>query len=85
MWKEQPSSNCFVSSQCWYLCGSSKDFFLTVGSCVEETRLLFLLLVLVWQQQDFSSYYWFLCDNNNVSFDYFHAWAVGLVRCWVGL
>ena len=68
--KEQPSSNWFISSHCWFLCGSSNDSFLATGSCVAATR--------------FFSYCWFLCNNNKVSL-FLYAWSVGLVRCWVGI
>ena len=72
------------------------SFFISPHYFYMATEHHFLLLVLVWQHQGFfffncwflcgsskTSYCWFLCDNNKVSF--FHAWSVGLVRCWVGI
>ena len=50
-----------------FLCGNRAPF-LTASSCVEATRILFLLLVIVWQQQELFSYCWFLCGSSNDSF-----------------
>ena len=72
-------------SYCWFLCGSNKTSFITVGSCVAATRFLFFSYCRFLCGSNNTSYCWFLCDNNKVSFDYFHSWSVGLVRCWVGL